>query len=461
MVVGAIAEHGGDVFEVSEAIGLPPEYIIDFSSSINPYGPPPRALDSIKNSLQYIRFYPSRSYLRLKKSIAGYAGVEPEEVIIGCGATELIHSIIARFVRGPMVLPLPTFSEFEVAAAAFGLEVKFIKPCGIRLNLDDATEIVKSENVGCVALCNPNNPTGEVLEKERVLKLIEAAAEVKTIVIVDEAYYELSEGVETLVHLTKDFSNLFVLRSLTKPFGFPGLRVGYGVCNPRLAERFEATAISWRVGALEEAAALSALEDLDFLKRSKEMIVSEKNRLHERIRSIRGLVPLPSRANFFMIETSESGLSPKGLRWRLLSHGVLVRDLSSVKGLPGSYIRISARRSQENEVLIDALCNLISSMGKLYPNNPVCAKKKCHSFNMIDCRLCFCPFYPCFDRTTGGKFVEREAGGYIWSCADCLWVHRADVAERVIQELSGVDIGSLDPERLQDLRRRVLEVLPP
>ncbi|MCQ5374336.1 MAG: aminotransferase class I/II-fold pyridoxal phosphate-dependent enzyme [Candidatus Methanomethylicia archaeon] len=456
-----IAKHGGDTFEVSEKIGLPPECIIDFSSSVNPYGPPPRVLDSIKSSLQHIKSYPNRPYQRLREGIANYAGVEPEEVILGCGSAELIHSITMRFVRGSMVLPLPTFSEFEAAAAALGLEVRPVEPCDLSLNLDGAIEAIQRERAGCVVICNPNNPTGEVLETKKILELVETAADARTFVIVDEAYYELSEGAETLANLAGEFSNLFVLRSLTKPFGFPGLRVGYGVCNPGLAKKFEATAISWRVGILEEVAALSALEEKDFLINSKKMIAYEKNNLYEGIKSINGLVPLPSRANFFMVDVNRSGFSPKSLRWKLLSYGVLVRDLSSVKGLRGSYIRLSVRQGHENEVLLDALRNLTSSMGKLFPNNPVCAERRCHSGWVEDCRLCFCPFYPCFDITTGGKFVEREAGGYVWSCKDCSWVHRKDVADRVLQELSGFDMCSVDPEKLLEVRRRVLGELHP
>jgi threonine-phosphate decarboxylase len=457
----AIAKHGGDVFDVSERIGLLPECIIDFSSSVNPYGPPPRVLDLIKSSLPHIKFYPNRAYPRLREGIANYAGVEPEEVILGCGATELIHSIIVRFVRGPMILPLPTFSEFEVAAMALGLEVRLIEPCDLSLNLDEAIEVIQRERAGCVVICNPNNPTGEVLETKKILELIETAADANTLVIIDEAYYELSEGAETLANLARDFSNLFVLRSLTKPFGFPGLRVGYGVCSPKLAKKFETTAISWRVGILEEAAVLSALKEKEFLKSSKKMIAYEKRRLCEGIKSINGLVPLPSRANFFMIDINRSGFSAKNLRWKLLSYGILVRDLSSVKGLSGSYIRVSVRQGRENEVLLDALRNLTSSIGKLYPNNPVCAERRCHSGRVEDCRLCFCPFYPCLDITTGGKFMEREAGGFVWSCKDCSWVHRKEVAEKVLQELSGFDMGSVDPERLLAVRRRVLGELPP
>jgi threonine-phosphate decarboxylase len=451
-----VAKHGGEIFEISEKIGLPPESIIDFSSSSNPYGPPPRVLESIKNSLPHVRFYPNRTYRKLREKIASYVGVEPERIILGCGSTELIHSIFARFVRGPVILPLPLFSEYEAAAAALGLKMQFIEPRGLRLDLDEALETVRRRSSGCLVVCNPNNPTGEVLETRKLVELVEAARDTKTTVIVDEAYYEMSEGAATLAELTKDFPNLFVLRSLTKPFGFPGVRVGYGVCHSSTAEKFESTAISWRIGVLEEVAALSALEEREFLRWSRKKISSEKSRLLGKIKAIEGFLPIPSGANFFMIDLSKSGFSPINLKWRLLAYGVLVRELSSVRGLSGPYLRISVRREHENQVLVTALQNLALSLKKLYPNNPVCAERRCHR-EVEDCRLCFCPFYPCLDGATGGRFVERE-GGHVWSCQGCSWVHRTEVAEKVVKRLSGIDPGSSDPEKLLVIRKSLLEV---
>lgn len=456
-----IAEHGGNVFEIARLIGIPADKIIDFSSSINPFGPPPKVIDSIKSGLNLIRLYPDRKYLKLREILANYLNVTTDGIIVGCGTTELIHSIFSRFVKKEVIIPLPNFSEYEAAAKALDLNTIFINPSGIKINFNDLINFIdKASSGGAVVLCNPNNPTGEVLEPKRIIEVIERAEDKGIIILLDEAYYELSEDVESFVKQAFEFSNLFVLRSLTKPFGFPGLRVGYCICHPNLAKKFEATAISWRVGVLEEIAAISAINDKDFLKWSKEKLISAKKRFFEALKSIDGLNPINSRANFFMIDISNSGFSPKNLKWRLLSYALLVRDLTSTRGLPDVYIRVATRREEENLLLVEALDNIINSMKKIYPNNPTCMERKCHKY-VFNCRFCFCPFYPCLDGITGGKFVEREMGEVVWSCSDCTWVHRVEVVDGILKKLTNIDIKKVDLETLLGIRRQVLEEFKP
>ncbi len=458
-----VARHGGDALEVSKRLGIPLDSMLDFSLNVNPYGPPASVYGAIRDQAPLVRFYPERSYSRLRSSIGGFLGIDEECVIVGCGSTELIHSILARFVRGgSVVLPMPSFSEYEAAAAALGLRVQFINPVGLKVDLESAQKAVREGGAKCVILCNPNNPTGELLDLGLLKELIESAEERGVIVLLDEAYLDLCEGSEslTLAPAVGEFRNLFVLRSLTKPFGFPGLRVGYAVCSPLSAREFESTAISWRVGVLEEAAAVSALGEKGFLPESKRKIALEKGRLVEGISSIGGLRPVESKSNFMMVDISGAGLAPRNLRWRLLSYGVLVRDLASVRGLRGNFIRICVRRPEENRFLLEALRNVISSLEKMHPNNVSCIEKKCHE-GVGDCRLCFCPFYPCLDDLTGGAFVRRDNGGIVWGCKGCGWVHRTEVADAVLDRLSSMDMRSDDPEAILNVRRRVIESCPP
>ncbi|MDH5806602.1 MAG: aminotransferase class I/II-fold pyridoxal phosphate-dependent enzyme [Candidatus Verstraetearchaeota archaeon] len=456
-----IANHGGDIFEIANFMNIPIEKIIDFSSNINPFGPPPKVLNTIVSNLNLIKFYPDRNYSKLKEALANYLGISHDGIIVGCGTTELIHSILARFVRGNVIIPIPTFSEYEAAARALDLNIIFINPLGIKINLDGIIEYIdKNTSNGAIFLCNPNNPTGEILEKRKIIDIIEKAENKGIFVIIDEAYYDLSEGVESVIELTKEFSNLFVLRSLTKSFGFPGLRIGCCICNPIIAKKFENTAISWRVGILEEIATLSAISDIEFLKQSKEKLIKIKRKFFELLKSIHGLNPIYSGANFFMIDISNSGFSSKNLKWRLLSYGLLIRDLSSIRGLSDYYIRVAVRKEEENLLLIEALNNIINFMKKIYPNNPSCIEKKCHKI-VLDCRLCFCPFYPCLDGRTGGKFIDRESGGIVWSCIDCLWVHRIEVADKVLKEIANIDIKKSNPELILKIRKNIMEELLP
>jgi len=452
-----IAEHGGDALKLCRKIGFPRDFILDFSLNVNPYGPPESVINVLRSCVSDVKFYPERSYSKLRESIAAYIGVDGNEIIVGCGATELIHSILTRFVKkGPVVIPLPTFSEYEAAARALNLKIKFVTPLGLDLDIEKINDMVRKKSARCVMLCNPNNPTGQFIERNKLIQLVELAKDNDVIIIVDEAYLELSEMDYTLATLINDYHNLFVLRSLTKPFGFPGLRVGYAVCDSKAASRFESTAISWRVGVLEEAAALAALENRNFLESTKRKILEEKKTLFDAISRIPSLQPITSSTNFFMIDISATGMSPSNLKWRFLSYGVIIRDLTSVKGLhPNSFVRVCTRRSEENRILLEALKNILFSIDKFYPNNPECIEKTCHN-KIEDCRFCFCPFYPCLDTHTGGTFTPRESGGIVWNCSNCEWIHRSDVVNFVLKELSSVDVKSADPEKILSIRRRAL-----
>jgi len=461
LTVGFVASHGGDALEFCAKVGFPVDSVLDFSLNVNPYGPPDNVITSIFSSIKLIKFYPERSYSRLREAISEYVGVSPEEVVVGCGVTELIHSILVRFVKnGPVIIPLPTFTEYEAAAKGVGLNIKFVDPVGLAVNLEETASLLKHTFGGCLIICNPNNPTGWLLDYDSLSDLLALAERHKFTVILDEAYIDLSEGGRSLAQVAVGYDNVFVLRSLTKPFGFPGLRVGYAVCNHRTAKKFESTAISWRVGMLEEAAAIAALKDTRFLEDTKAKIFLEKRKLIEAINSISVLRALRSDTNFFMVDLSSSHFSPKNLKWRLLSYGVVVRELSSVRGINGPYIRLSVRKPDENNLLLEALRNIVYSMEKVYPNHPFCEKRECHTSSSIDCRLCFCPFYPCLDTTTGGSFVKKGRW-LVWDCSGCEWVHRSEVADLVLQQLAGIDVKSSDPEDLLSVRKKVLEVLPP
>ena len=473
------AQHGGDAFEASRQTGLPQREILDFSLNVNPFGPPQAVFEAIQAKMDEIKHYPPRTYLKLRKAVASYlcsfkgyklakadsggsAGIDQDNIVVGCGTTELIHSFLARFMRGGLVaIPLPTFSEYGAAAAALGIPTFKVDPKGLRVDLEAIREIIGEGGASCAIVCNPNNPTGELLGKARITELLESAAAKGAYLMIDEAYLDLSSAGlgESLIPLVTDYDKLIVLRSLTKLFGFPGLRVGYAVCSSGLASEFESTAISWRVGAIEEEAALAALKIDGFLEESRAKIQSEKIHLIGELEKIDGLKIEDSSANFILVEISRTGLSPANLKWRLLSHGVLVRELGGLPGLEGSYIRVCVRKRDENAILLKALKDVLTGISQMgnFTEKLDCESRPCH-FKDQDCRICFCPFYPCLDDLTDGRFKDSRFGGKVWSCNDCHWIHEAGNAVHVIGELgrSGVNILSTDPTEILDVRKRVL-----
>ena len=477
--VAYVAKHGGDAFEVSRQTGLKLREILDFSLNANPFGPPKAVFEAIKSVKDEIKCYPSRSYKELRDSIASYlrsfdgykfsegggkANTDGDNIVLGCGSTELIHSFLARFVRGgTVVIPLPTFSEYEAAASAYGIKCLKVSPKGLAADLELVKDHIKSGDVDCAIICNPNNPTGELFCTGSMMELLDAAKDSGAYVMVDEAYLDLSTvgSCESLLPLVEDYERLLILRSLTKPFGFPGIRVGYAVCGHRLAGAFEASEMSWRVGAVEAAAVQAALGAKGFLEDSRSKILSEKPRLTKKISGIQGLRVEKSDANFVLVDISATGFSPGNLKWRLLAYGVLVRELSGMQGLDGEYIRVCVRGKRENANLVRSLRNVITSAGKVGSPSAQeeCGSKtrSCH-FAGQDCRLCFCPFYPCLDALTGGKFFNSVKGGKVWGCTDCLWIHNSESVTRVLGEFGNQRINVLksSPGEILGVRKKVI-----
>ena len=467
--VSHAARHGGDALEACRMLGLPLDKILDFSLNVNPFGPPPELYKAIRSNMNRIKSYPTRSYTELKEAIVDYLGgcassrgISEENIVVGCGAAELIHSFICRFARrGRVVIPLPTFSEYEAAVAAVNLSCAFVEPKGIKVDTDAMLDSASEKDTGMIIICNPNNPTGELLEPPFIGKLLDLTSAKGIYLMVDEAYMDLSDvGLKgSIAPKCLDYPNLIVLKSLTKIFGVPGLRVGYAVCGREAAKKFEETAISWRIGALEESAALAALGVKGFVESSRRMMIEEKARLVEELRNVPGVKVLDSKSNFVLMDIGETGMSPSNLKWRLLSHAVLVRELGGVKGLDGNFIRVCVRGRKENELLVKALRDILLSTPKMGSFKvEECEYRPCH-FEGQDCRICFCPFYPCFDTTTGGKFVRGRIGGKIWSCIDCSWIHKKGNTEKVIDELTGHGINVLtsEPGEILGVRKRVLE----
>jgi threonine-phosphate decarboxylase len=217
--------HGG-VYSVNPRLVQ-----LDCSSSINPLGTPRKAIAAIKmNANSLARNYPDPECRELKKSLSRYLGIDPEWISVGNGAIEVIYWFVqAVFVKGRVVIPAPTFCEYELASQKAGAEVTFVPLLNLELDADQVIE--KARGADAIFLCNPNNPTG-ILATKQIMKIIENV-DSSTRILLDECFIELADNpnANTMIEQISEFDNLVILRSLTKSFGLAGLRVGYGVCK--------------------------------------------------------------------------------------------------------------------------------------------------------------------------------------------------------------------------------------
>jgi threonine-phosphate decarboxylase len=340
--------HGGKVQEAASILGAEP---LDFSANINPLGSPPLK-ELILKELEHIGHYPDNSYRSFRRAAAKFVNVDMECIVPGNGSSELIRLFAECCVEeGDTVLvPTPSFGEYTNQSLLAGATVK-------KVNIgEDGLPLLAEGDLAAAKLlflCNPNNPTGRLLPAEQVADLADRCEGAETFLLVDEAFIELSLPEESVASLAPHREFLFVMRSLTKSFGVPGLRLGFGVTNETLAGILNLARIPWSIGSLAAAAATYLLGCEEHLAISRIVIRDELAWLEAALQGL-GLRPLHSRVNFILVNIEPSGLDSDELAARTMTQGVLVRDCQSF-GLGKSYIRVAVRGRRENERLIAAL----------------------------------------------------------------------------------------------------------
>lgn len=350
--------HGGNIREALARYGVDEKRIIDFSSNVNPLGPSSAAKRAAKRALAQIDRYPDPEMTDLRKAIARYYGIKPGQVICGNGSNELIHLIPRVFRPRKTLIPQPTFTEYEAAAAATGSDV-----CALPLKERDGFRVDPLEmafalkGTDMAFLCNPNNPTGLLIPKTEMLEIARYAAENDARLVVDEAFMDFIEG-ESVLKEAVQSTRLICLRAFTKFFGMPGLRIGYAVSDEATIAALRSGQEPWTVNIPAGQAAIAALQDWRHIKKTHRVIEKERPRLLSALRLLPGVEPFPSAANFLFIKVSSAETTL--LVEKLALRGLLARDCSSFTGLDGRYLRIAVRTRWENERLIQALRELTS-----------------------------------------------------------------------------------------------------
>ena len=341
------AAHGG-IFSIKK----PNEKIIDFSSNVNPLGCHPGVKKYLKNQLNKIHVYPDSESTRLRSNLKWFTGINSSQILIGNGATEIIYNFCSTFVnkKSKVLIPCPTFSEYDKAVNFFG--GKTIPFRTLNLNTDFQKFLKKIPAKGIIFICNPNNPTGEILSKKNMVEIIKIAEKKSTLVFVDETFIELvPDSNPSLVKTLKSYENLFILRSFTKSFGLAGLRIGYGLGSKNIIEILQRIKIPWNVNYIAQTAANAALCYSDFLEKSRKNIKKENLFLMNSLSKIEWLSCFSSSTNFILIKTK---INSKSLQKKLIKTNIPVRDCSTFCGLDENYIRIAVKNRIQNKLLVKA-----------------------------------------------------------------------------------------------------------
>lgn len=343
--------HGGNIYALSEKLRLNEKNIIDFSASINPLGIPESVNSAIKDNIKYLYNYPDPDAKRLRLQIAKHHKINPESIICGNGSTELIY-LVARALRPERVLiPAPTFSEYERAceiSCKLRVESYQLKQEN-DFDIDPDKFIQKMKGCDVAFLCNPNNPTGRALKKADVIKIADASRKLKCYLIVDEAFIDFCPD-ESVMTEVQHNPYLIVLRSLTKFYALSGLRVGYGVFPLNITETIKKHKEPWTVNTLAQRAGIAAFKDVAYKKKTFRVIKQEKDFLEKEFKRLE-ISYIPSEANYYLLRINHA----KEIISALRNKGILVRDCSNFKGFDGKYIRIAVKSREDNVILLKYL----------------------------------------------------------------------------------------------------------
>ena len=343
--------HGGNLNWAAQLVGCSPGEILDFSASINPLGPPSSAIAAIHESLNYLSNYPDPNYSQLRSSLSRFHQLSPEWILPGNGSAELLTWACWDLSQQAVThLITPAFHDYRRALTTFSAKVRK-RPL---VFLEKPGKISSQEGL---IINNPHNPTGKLWRREEILPYLEEFG----LVVVDEAFMDFLEPSEqqSLVSVIQEYPNLVILRSLTKFYSLPGLRLGYAIANPDRLKRWQNWRDPWPINVLAAAAGVAVLQDQEFQYKTWKWLANAKSELFQGLASIPELTPTQGAANFLLVETEQpSTLVQKEL---LQNYRILIRDCLSFPELGDRYFRVAVKLKEDNQRLLDCLGSILPS----------------------------------------------------------------------------------------------------
>lgn len=359
-----LSEHGGNIYRFMEERGYRIEEIIDFSASINPLGVPKSVVEEIKAQMKFLCHYPDPEAKGLTQEISRHLDVDPRCILSGNGSTELIYLIVRALRPKRVLIPVPTFSEYERACRLINRVETVIyelkEENNFRIDPEDFIATLVTHHsfqpLDMIFLCNPNNPTGQLLKREDVIKIAGIARKQRCYLVVDEAFIDfVPDG--SVIRNVETNPYLIVLRSMTKFYGLSGLRVGYGVFHKDVIPIIKRYKEPWTVNTLAQIAGIAALRDEGYRKQTFKVIEEGKKILEDGFRSA-GINYIPAFANFYLMRHKKA----RKIISSLMDHGIMIRDCSNFKGLNGTYMRVAVRSKKDNLRLIRELKRICQAL---------------------------------------------------------------------------------------------------
>ncbi|WP_295231392.1 pyridoxal phosphate-dependent aminotransferase [Veillonella sp.] len=370
--------HGGNIFQFAHEQQIEPYEVIDFSANINPLGPSQRGLDALNNQLRYISHYPDATNDDVLNAIADTYGMDKNQIIVGNGAAELLYAICRLPGYTGAFVPAPGFSEYKEALEASKIPVRdiFYRP-----REDDngkpyfevpylaletfAAELKGQDGRIIVFLGNPNNPDGTLLDKDHIRTVASMLKDANSLLVIDESFIDfvgndpLQDNEHSMRSLVNEFDNVIVVHSFTKFYAVPGLRIGAAYGNEKLISQLHQYIPSWSVNTLAQAYTEAALNDVDYIKRTKQKLNEERAFMYDALDVIEGITVYPPSANFILFKVNHDGITANTINENLKKYNMIVRNCDTYVGLNNQWVRIAIKDQDTNIKLVEKLTDIL------------------------------------------------------------------------------------------------------
>ena len=370
--------HGGNIFQFAHEQRIEPYEVVDFSANINPLGPSQRGLDALNAQLRYISHYPDATNDDVLNAIADTYGMDKHQIIVGNGAAELLYAICRLPGYTGAFVPAPGFSEYKEALEASKIPVRdiFYRP-----REDDnekpyfevpylaletfAAELKGQDGRIIVFLGNPNNPDGTLLDKDHIRTVASMLKDANSLLVIDESFIDfvgndpLQDNEHSMRSLVNEFDNIIVVHSFTKFYAVPGLRIGAAFANKTLITQLQQYIPSWSVNTLAQAYTKAALNDVDYIKLTKQELNEERAFMYNALDALEGVTVYPPSANFILFQVNQEGITANYINEELKKYNMIVRNCDSYVGLTNHWVRIAIKDHETNIKLVDKLTNIL------------------------------------------------------------------------------------------------------
>ena len=370
--------HGGNIFQFAHEQRIEPYDVIDFSANINPLGPSQHGLSALESQLRYISHYPDATNDDILNAIADIYGMNKNQIVVGNGAAELLYAICRLPGYTGAFVPAPGFSEYKAALEASRIPVRdiYYRPREDEhgkpyfevpyLALETfAAELKGQDGRIIVFLGNPNNPDGTLLDKNHILTIASMLKDANSLLVIDESFIDfvgndtLQDNEYSMRSLVNEFDNIIVVHSFTKFYAVPGLRIGAAFSNPLIIEQLNSFIPTWSVNTLAQSYTEAALNDVEYVKRTKQVLHEEQLFMYNSLDTIDGITVYPPSANFMLFHIEQEGITAESINEVLKKYNMIVRNCDSYMGLNNQWVRVAIKDHDTNVKLVEKLTDIL------------------------------------------------------------------------------------------------------